>query len=226
MLTVWVAGVDGCRNGWCVVLAGDELRSRVVATFAEVLALPEKPRVIAIDMPIGLPRVPGRAADVLARRLLPGRASTIFSPPARAALDAGDYAATCAANRATAPGAPAISIQAFNLLPKLREIDAVMTPTLQRRVREAHPELAFAEVARAGGTLRMLANKKTRPGQRARKRLLGSLDLVPPPVRGAALDDLFDAAILCWTARRIVEGTARVLAGECDERGLRMEVVT
>jgi len=217
----WVAGVDGCRNGWCVVLAGDELRSRVVATFAEVLALPEQPRVIAIDMPIGLPRVPGRAADALARKLLPGRASTIFSPPARAALDAGDYAATCAANRATAPGAPAISIQAFNLLPKLRELDAAMTPTLQARVREAHPELAFAEVAG-----RMLVNKKTRPGQRARRRLLESLGLVPPPVGGAALDDLFDAAILCWTARRIVDGTARVLGGDRDERGLRMEVLT
>lgn len=218
---MWVAGVDGCRNGWCVVLAGDELRSRVVATFAEVLALPEQPSVIAIDMPIGLPPIPGRACDALARKLLPGRASTIFSPPARAALDAGDYAATCAANRATTPGAPAISLQAFNLLPKLRELDAAMTPELQRRIREAHPELAFAEVAG-----RMLPNKKTPPGQRARELVLEQLGLVPPPLRGAARDDLFDAAILCWVARRLFEDTARVLGGDRDERGLRMEIAT
>ncbi|CAN5267977.1 DUF429 domain-containing protein [soil metagenome] len=218
---MWLAGVDGCRTGWCVVLVGDELRSRVVASFAEVLALPERPRVIAIDMPIGLPRQPRRACDALARSLLPGRASTIFSPPARVALDAGDYAATCAANRATAPGAPAISLQAFHLLPKLRELDAAMTPALQRRIREAHPELAFAEVAG-----RMLPSKKTPPGQRARRQVLEQLGLLPPPVRGAALDDLFDAAILCWTARRVLEQTARVLGGDLDERGLRMEIVT
>jgi predicted RNase H-like nuclease len=218
---MWVAGVDGCRNGWCVVLVGDELRSRVVATFAEVLDLPEQPSMIAIDMPIGLPPIPGRACDALARKLLPGRASTIFSPPARAALAAGDYAATCAANRATAPGAPAISLQAFHLLPKLRELDAAMTPELQRRIREAHPELAFAEVAG-----RMLPNKKTPPGRLARERLLAQLGLVPPPLRGAARDDLLDAAILGWTARRLSQDIARVLGGDRDERGLRMEITT
>jgi predicted RNase H-like nuclease len=218
---MWFAGIDGCRNGWCVVLVGDELRARVVATFAEVLRLPEKPQMIAIDMPIGLARVPGRTCDALARKLLPGRASTIFSPPARAALDAGDYAATCAANRATAPGAPAISLQAFHLLPKLRELDAAMTPGRQRRIREAHPELAFAEVAG-----RMLPNKKTPSGRRARTHVLEQLGLVPPPVRGAARDDLLDATILCWTARRIFDKTARVLGGDRDERGLRMEIVT
>ncbi len=219
---MWVAGIDGCRAGWCVVLASaDEVRARVVTSFAEVLALPERPRAIAIDMPIGLPRTPGRPCDAIARRLLPGRASTIFSPPVRAALAAGDYPETCAANRASAPGAPAISIQAFHLLPKVREVDAAMTPPLQRRIREAHPELAFAE---AGG--RILGAKKTAAGARARVRLLRVLGLRPPAVTGAALDDVLDAAILCWTARRIVAGTARVLGGDRDERGLRMEIVT
>ena len=214
---MWVAGVDGCRAGWSVVLAGDEIRARVVATFADVLALPESPRVIAVDMPIGLPRVPGRTCDALARALLPGRASTIFSPPARPALDAGDYAATCAANRATAIGAPAISLQAFHLLPKLRELDAAITPAFQDRIREAHPELSFAAVA--GGPL---PPKKTSKGRRARLRVLKQLGLVPP-LRD---EDALDAAILCWTARRILAGTARVLGGECDARGLRMEIAT
>lgn len=218
---MWIAGVDGCRAGWCVVLSGPELRARVVPTFADVLSLPEKPRAIAIDMPIGLSRTPRRACDALARALLPGRGSTIFSPPVRAALQAGDYAATCAANRASAPGAPAISIQAFNLLPKLRELDALITPRLQRRIREAHPELAFALVAG-----KVLPAKKSLAGRRERLRVLRSLDLLPPAVRGAAPDDVLDAAILCWTARRLVDGTARILGGHRDERGLRMEIVT
>lgn len=217
---MWVAGVDGCRHGWCVVLAdGAQVVSRVVATFADVLALPERPRAIAIDMPIGLAATPGRACDALARALLPGRSSTIFSPPVRAALHAGDYAATCAANRAST--GRAISLQAFHLLPKLREVDAAIAPALQRTIREAHPELAFAEVSG-----RVLPPKKSLAGRRARLRALRSLRLEPPPVARAAPDDVLDAAILCWTARRIAAGTCRVLGGDLDARGLRMEVVT
>ncbi|MFT3700019.1 MAG: DUF429 domain-containing protein [Kofleriaceae bacterium] len=219
---MWVAGVDGCRAGWCVVLSdGAEVRARVVSTFGDVLELPEHPAAIALDMPIGLPRTPGRPCDTRARELLPGRASTIFSPPVRAALHAGDYAATCAANRSSAPDAPAISLQAFHLLPKLREVDASITPDLQSRIREAHPELAFAAVAG-----KVLAAKKTVAGRRARLRALRSIGLVPPRPRDAAPDDVLDAAILCWSARRIADRTVRVLGGDRDDRGLAMEIVT
>lgn len=218
---MWVAGIDGCRAGWCVVLTdGREVRARIVPAFADVLALPEAPASIAIDIPIGLPATPGRPCDQLARELLPGRGSTIFSPPVRAALHAGDYQATCAANRASAPNAPAISIQAFNLLPKLREVDALITPSLQARIREAHPELAFAALAGA-----MLPAKKTAAGQRAREALLRTMSLVPPVIK-VPIDDLYDAAVLCWTARRILDGNARVLGGDRDARGLQMEIVT
>jgi predicted RNase H-like nuclease len=207
-----IAGVDGCRGGWVVVSADG---ARFVERFADI----GRARMLAVDMPIGLPRMPGRACDRLARVALGKRSSTIFSPPARGALDAGGYAETCAANRATSLGAPAISLQMFHLLPKIREIDAVVTPFKQRRIREAHPELAFAFAAG-----RALPPKKTPAGQRARRQILAALGLLPEPVRGAAPDDLLDAAILCWTAQRLVDGTALVLGGERDERGLRMEI--
>ena len=206
-----IAGVDGCRGGWVVVSADG---ARFVERFAEI----GRARMLAVDMPIGLPRIPGRACDRLARAEL-GAREPIFSPPARAAIDAGGYAETCAANRATAPGAPAISLQMFHLLPKIREVDAVVTPIKQRRIREAHPELAFAIAAG-----RVLPPKKTPAGARARRKILATLGLVPEPVGGAAPDDLLDAAILCWTAQRLVDGTALVLGGERDERGLRMEI--
>ena len=53
----WFAGVDGCRAGWLLALArsGDgDVRLRVVPRFAEVIAAPEAPAVIAVDIPIGL----------------------------------------------------------------------------------------------------------------------------------------------------------------------------
>jgi predicted RNase H-like nuclease len=47
----------------------------------EILDLPEKPAIIAIDVPIGLPEVMppgGRACDRLARRLLGPRGASVF----------------------------------------------------------------------------------------------------------------------------------------------------
>ena len=54
----WFAGVDGCHAGWLLALArpGDgEVCLRVVPRFAEVIAAPEAPAVIAVDIPIGGP---------------------------------------------------------------------------------------------------------------------------------------------------------------------------
>ena len=67
----WVAGVDGCPAGWLVVLRrlADPAcaRAHLVRRFADVLELSEAPRIIAVDMPIGLPErsgIGGRRCDV------------------------------------------------------------------------------------------------------------------------------------------------------------------
>src|SRR5205085_3782793 len=99
---------------------------------------------------------------------------------------------------------------------------AAMTPALQRRVREAHPEVSFALL-----NGRQLRFPKKRPEGEAERRLLlrpvfGEL----PPVAGAARDDVIDAYALLWSARRVAQNEARVLGtGERDERGLRCEIV-
>ena len=65
----WFAGVDGCRRGWVTAFAqavGGDVRVRIVARFADVLAAPEAPSVVAVDIPIGLPERSGpggRAAE-------------------------------------------------------------------------------------------------------------------------------------------------------------------
>jgi predicted RNase H-like nuclease len=88
----WLAGVDGCRAGWVTAflhLADGMVRVRTVPCFADVLAAPEAPGVIAVDIPIGLPeRVGpcGRAAENAVRPLLGTRQSSVFSVSARGAL--------------------------------------------------------------------------------------------------------------------------------------------
>ncbi len=54
-----------------------------------------------------------------------------------------DYWEACAVNQRHTEPPKKISKQIFHLFPKMREIDALMTPELQVRVFEVHPELAF-----------------------------------------------------------------------------------
>ena len=97
----WLAGVDGCRAGWIVAFvrpSGEAVPPRVFAQFKDVLAAPETPAVIAVDIPIGLPeraRHGGRAAENAVRPLLGARQSSVFSVPSRAALAAADYRDAC-----------------------------------------------------------------------------------------------------------------------------------
>jgi predicted RNase H-like nuclease len=235
-MTPWVAGVDGCRGGWVAVLMEAQPRTtlayhvRLCAHFAEVLSLAPKPAVIAVDIPIGLldePQPGGRECDRQARRLLGPRASSVFSPPARAILEATRY------EQVRSHG---LSIQAFGILPKIREVDRLLTPELQHRVYEAHPELAFTSFT---GTP-MQYNKKTHGGREERLRTLEQApDRVFRELRHTfanalktykhsqvAPDDLLDACILVCVAMRISDGQATRLPAHppLDTRGLRMEI--
>jgi predicted RNase H-like nuclease len=176
-------------------------------------------------MPIGLSPDGRREPDFEARRMIGPRRSSVFPTPPRALLTVeGDYWALNTLARSLRAG---ISQQTYNLLPKIREVDSVMTPELQARVRESHPEVSFC--ALNGDCLPDA--KRTAAGQQARLHLLERVFTDPVtelrPPRGAALDDLYDALVLTWTAARIARNEARTLPSHParDERGLRMEIV-
>jgi predicted RNase H-like nuclease len=136
-------GVDGCRSGWVVattVRRGGALphavRIDVVSGFAEVIAMTADAQCVAVDMPIGLldlPRTGGRDCDRAARALLGRQGSSVFSPPARPALAAREYRE---AQRLQGAG---LSIQTWNIVPRIRDVDGAMTPSLQARILEARP---------------------------------------------------------------------------------------
>lgn len=231
----WVAGVDGCRAGWVVVLIQhtpdrQEHHIRLCTHFAEVLSLPPQPAVIAVDIPIGLvdtPQPGGRECDRQARRLLGRRASSVFTPPTRALLAATHY------EQVRSHG---VSIQAFGILPKIREVDQLMTPQLQTSVHEAHPELAFRFLAGAP----MQHNKKTLAGREERLQALAQasggmfsgiretlVNALKTYKRSQLVpDDLLDAYILAWLALRIVDRQANRVPCDppIDQKGLRMEI--
>lgn len=220
-----VGGADGCRTGWVICRRdGDgSLDVRVVKTLAEAC---EGLSILAVDMPIGFvdtPR-PGRQCEGEARRLLPGKASSVFPTPCRPALACTTHADANATSRKLGVG---LNQQTFHLFPKMREVDALLrsTPRLKRVVREAHPELAFA---RMNGGRPVLSKKRKPEGYAERRQLLAEHGFACPVERlaGAARDDILDAIAVCRSALLIAERKATRLgpARLRDSHGLPMNI--
>lgn len=239
-----IAGVDGCKGGWLVAMASGwpcpaPPRFVFCDDFPKVLGVTAGCAAVAVDMPIGLPDAgEGRDCDRAARALLKeghGATSRVFPPPCRPALAARDWPEFQELHR-TAAG-KGVPKQVWAIAPRLREVDAALTPDLQHRVVESHPELAFAHLAG-----RVLASKHTAQGlgkrlatlAAASPAILPALAAIPP---GPALDDALDALAMLCTAAHVAQ--AGVEAGPDiarrvpalpfseiprDARGLRMEI--
>jgi predicted RNase H-like nuclease len=207
-----VVGVDGCRSGWVgvVVVPARPVVGVLGATIATLVeaasAAAGTLQAIGIDMPIHPPEVGYRQADLAARAHLGRKASSIFPTPARSVLDAPSYADACVVARAL--DGRAISRQAWALRPKILEVGAWL-PAAPCPVYEAHPEVSFSLLAGAP----IMAGKRSAAGLAARRRALLEAGIVAPTdladARGVAADDVLDAAVVAWTARRIVAGGAR-----------------
>jgi predicted RNase H-like nuclease len=195
-----------------------------VRSFAEVLALGAA--AVAVDMPIGLTDAGPRSCDIEVRRRLGVRRASVFPAPIRPVLGASTYDEALAIGRAR--DGRGMSKQSFHLLPKVRELDALVSPARQRTVVECHPELCFAAMTGApcphpkrttAGRLERLAALRAEFGDSTVE------ELVAAPHRGAKADDVLDALATAWTARRVVAGTAEHIGGAVDATGLRMEIV-
>jgi predicted RNase H-like nuclease len=236
----WVAGIDGCRSGWIAVLLNIETREtryrELPDQVSTVLDLAEKPKVIAIDVPIGLldkAKCGGRVCDSRAREILgQPRARSVFSPPIRRALLCKTYREALASNRDSSIDRVGISVQCFCLFPKIRQVDEWIDTKKQKNVREVHPELCFYEM---NGQRSMKHGKKRNEGLRERRELLANrgyqgviVDTLANILRKAvAEDDILDACAACWTAERILRREARPIPQNPprDRKGLRMEMV-
>ena len=234
-----VAGVDGATGGWVMAVTGARdgtpVEFSLFESFDDLWTATRRLGlvVVGIDMPIGLPSSAKRRADIDARELLGPRRSSLFWSPPVAALDAADYDQ---ANRVSRNHlGMGLAKQAYNLLPKIREVRSALQPSdfgsdATPRAAEVHPELSFAVMAgslarpdadhRGGASMPFAAPlqhpKRLQAGIAERLALLAACfdgihtsalaPLVGPP--HAALDDVLDAAAAAWTARRIAAARA------------------
>jgi len=228
-----VVGVDGCRGGWVAMVWNIEGRTivpEIHTTLAELIDAHPDAGAIGIDIPIGLSSTGTRQCDVEARRRLgKDRRSSVFPPPVYDILDALTFEE--AQRRSVAAIGRGTSQQTFAIFDKIKEANDTVTPGLQDRVFEVHPEVSFWALAGCP----MISAKKDEPGYEERRGLLEKATGVALPTRKEAFswarpakpDDLLDAVVAAWTARRVIEGAEGRLPSlaEMGARGLRMEIV-
>ncbi len=141
-------GVDGCPAGWLAVTVTDDGEwSHCLYESAEALLdrYADAGRIL-IDIPIGLVegRPEERKCDLEARRLLgKPRNASVFPVPSRAALSAPTYEDAGVVN--TIETGRGLSLQAWGILPKIRDVEELMQQSLLARDTfiEVHPELLF-----------------------------------------------------------------------------------
>lgn len=231
-------GADGCKAGWFAVLL-TENRDWEVGVFTNVFELWNKYRsaqLILLDIPIGL-REKGpeeRKCDKRARELLgPNRASSIFPVPCRPAIYADSYENACDINKQMT--GRSLSLQTWNIIPKIREVDILLSEDeyARSRIREIHPEICFWALA---GGHPMEHSKKEREGLLERKKILQSIypwtgDIVAYALstyrrKDVKEDDVLDALSAAVTA---VVGVHNLVSipdeSEFDSYGLPMEMV-
>ena len=234
-----VAGVDGCEAGWVVWTKRD--KQHFVYTVSTLTELSfDDYEIVAIDMPIGLldrPTKGGRIAEKLVRSMLPrSRKSSVFSAPSRAALPhLNDYPRACAASRKASPEKIAISLQCFHIMSKIQEIDRLLKcqPSLRDKIRETHPEYAFALLNGDEGLHRSKADPDGRSNrikllERAQfvKRSEIEEKLTTSRPKRCKLDDIVDAAVCCWVAEGIAKKEAHSVPPqrEKDCSGIEMAI--
>ncbi len=224
-----VAGIDSCPGGWLAILVTffEEVVSEehyLLENFKDVSRIGSTLSFIVVDIPIGLLNEPvqgGRQCDRDARKVLGRpRSSSVFSPPVRPSLVCRTFDEAKIYD---------LNLQSFGIIPKVKELDRIMTSDLQFRIREAHPEISFFTMA---GLSPARAGKKRPEGLEERVDLLEKHffqvreGLSRFPASKVAPDDVLDAYACAWTAMRIFRGEAGCLPDNppMDEKGLKMAI--
>ena len=226
----WVAGVDGAQKGWIVAYVpfrkGNGSYLQRYEHFSDVKAETQAMncQAVAVDMPMGLSDTPNNEIDQELRKRLGQRRSSLFPTPSSGVLNAQTYEEALKRNREiTGKG---ISIQAWNLVPQIRQVRKVIRATDTDQFVECHPESSFAAMAESP-----LLSKKTEQGVIQR---IGLLEEFVPDLesvlstlpRKCKMDDALDAFAAAWTAKRYVRGKSVIIGGrDYDEQGYPLRVI-
>ena len=231
-------GIDGCRAGWFAVSFFDDQswEFEVFSNVEEIWRSLSHADILLIDIPIGLrdEDTEERSCDVKAREFLgQPRASSVFPPPTRPALDFETREEASEVNHSLT--GRRIGVQTWGIVPKIREVDQFLRTTQEARekIREIHPEVLFWALNRR---MAMTYNKKRLEGFVERLQVLrrhfpqcdelAMEALSKFPRNQVAGDDILDALAAAITGKCSHNHLATIPEEpERDSEGLPMEMV-
>ncbi len=226
-------GIDGCRGGWLAIgLKADQWVCHIEDSLEKLAPILFSSHSLCfIDMPIGLPdqKERERSCDRAARQYLSkGRKSSVFSLPSREILASKTYQeALASSKRIYGKG---LSVQSWNLFPKVRELDLFLTKRNSPELWESHPEICFQH--HKGSAVEFSKHKEE--GLLERIKILQSLYPMAEscysslaksiPKKIARPDDILDAFVLALSAnlalnRQYISG---LIPTQYDSLGLPM----
>lgn len=166
-----ITGIDGCRGGWFLVHIEKSGASFRLIQTRQIPEETKDSKFVLIDIPMGISADEStRTCDKLLREKLgKNYRSSVFSPPVRAALYADSYKEACEINYERT--GKKISIQSWNICPKIREVDQLFltNESIRKLFFESHPELLFKQM---NGGQDLPEKKKTKAGQQLRLEIL------------------------------------------------------
>lgn len=225
-------GIDGCKSGWIMAAICDgELNLYKSDSFIEIV---EKLSFDAclVDMVIGLQGNEGQIRpDGMARKILKGRASTVFPAPCRKAVYEETKEERLQANIEVLH--KKFTSQTDAIIPKMREVDEFLQeyPQFKNRIQESHPEVCFA---RLNGKV-LMTSKHDAEGIRERAEVIA--EYFPEVTENWIIttakqmkckeDDITDAVCLAITANLLAQGETETIPKEPmeDDTGLKMQMV-
>ena len=222
-------GIDGCKIGWICVSMDNEtrqLKAMLINNIADINF--NSYDYIAIDIPIGLPASGSRECDIGARAFIKPRGCCVFPAPIRPMLRAKDYTDAC--NIKFKVDGIKISVQTWNIMPKIIEVDNLLQNQENRKTlfTEIHPEVSFCCM---NGDRPLLINKKLKDGRKDRIQLIDAafgsgtfqqLKSSIVPSKGWGNDDLLDACAALWTAKRIKDKKAHTIPDQFSNDGTEL----
>lgn len=226
------AGIDGCRGGWITaVIEEDTLK---MYKFSSLKEMTEQIPFDAclIDMVIGLQGKDSQIRpDSIARKILKGRASTVFPAPCRQAVYGRSKEERLEANIRVLN--KKFSSQTDGIIPKMREVDEFLqeNPRFKNEIRESHPEVCFA---RLNGSV-LMTSKHDPEGIRERISVIRNYlpEVTEEWIRSAcrkmkcSADDVTDSICLAITAELTKQGKTESIPSEpmADDTGLLMQMI-
>ena len=234
-----IIGIDGCKAGWFASIFNHDLSITfdIFSNITQLWAIHNDADVILIDIPIGLVEcdTAERKCDKDARRTLgPGRGSSVFVVPSRAAIYTDDYVEGSSINYDKT--GRWLAKQTWGIVPKIKELDLFLLDNSPARsvIKESHPEVGFWALNNGHP---MKFKKKQNEGLIERLNLLQNylegIDVIYQSALGKykrsqlAKDDVLDAMCL------MVNGMLGFRQGfdtlppvpQIDDKGLSMQII-